>query len=272
MISWRTAGQSRQESDDHLARSPTILPIAGPTSSSRTSPRTSFVGELVLFALYLVLLLAALRVALRGLPSRLARLGRWRGIAFGFLLLLTFGALLFDVKPDSATFRRYGLAAVNVALFAALFLVFGLVVAPVADGLDRALPRRRPAHLWTWAAYAEVGLAGVAGTVFVAAAIGSAVASILAGNLGFEPLALTAAPLAVALAARRISPIAPRARAAAYVLVATPVLVGLPFTLRAIVALIGSVVVSAGCGVLVPSGCAKGARENPLPRADSISA
>jgi len=168
----------------------------------------------------------------------LARLGPWRGVAFGLLLLLTFGALLFGVGADTAAFRRYGPPALNVALFAALYPVFGLVVAPAADGLERALPGRRPAGLWAWVGYIPVGLAAAIATLFVTAAIGSAVGPILAGRPRFEPFALPVATLVVALAARRISSIGPRARAAGYALVAAPVLVGLPFTIGAIVTLI----------------------------------
>lgn len=207
---------------------------AGRSSGGQVVGEVTFGGtlEVVLGGMFEGVIGGLLYVAFR---PWLARLGPWRGIAFGLLLLLTFGALPFGVGPDRATFRRYGAPAVNVALFAALFPVFGLVVALVADWLERALPGRRPAHLWAWAAYIPVGFAAAIATSLVT---GTVVGPILAGEPRLEPFALLVAALVVALAARRISSIGPRARAAAFVLVATPVLVGLPFTLGAIVTLI----------------------------------
>lgn len=70
----------------------------------------------------------------RWLPGQ----GWWHGPLFGTLLLMTFGAVIINV--DNADFRILGPSVVNVTMFALLFVVFGLLVAPVAGVLDRTLP------------------------------------------------------------------------------------------------------------------------------------
>jgi hypothetical protein len=77
------------------------------------------------------LLYVAVRRWLPGSP-------RWKGLMFGALLLLVFGRLLID--PDNADFSRFGPPLLNIALFASLFILFGLAVAPLAQRFDRWLP------------------------------------------------------------------------------------------------------------------------------------
>lgn len=72
----------------------------------------------------------------------LRRLGRWRGLVFGVLLLGGFGFTLF--QPDNPDFGRFAGPAVNIAIFGALFPVFGLVAAPLADAIERRLPHLPP--------------------------------------------------------------------------------------------------------------------------------
>lgn len=67
----------------------------------------------------------------------LAGLGRWRGVAFGALLYLAFGALV--VEGDNFDFRRFGSPPLNVAMFIALFPLFGVIAVPLIDRLDRSL-------------------------------------------------------------------------------------------------------------------------------------
>jgi hypothetical protein len=66
----------------------------------------------------------------------LTRLGAWRGLAFGVLLLAVLGSLVLD--PDNPDFGRFGPSGVNVGMFGALFLIFGALVAPVASRLKRS--------------------------------------------------------------------------------------------------------------------------------------
>jgi hypothetical protein len=66
----------------------------------------------------------------------LAGLGRWQGVAFGVLLLGVLGSAVLD--PLNGDFGRFGLVGLNVAMFAALFVVFGALVVPVARRIERA--------------------------------------------------------------------------------------------------------------------------------------
>ena len=102
----------------------------------------------------------------------LPRAGRWRGLAFGALLLAVFGAVIIDA--DNIDFRLFGPPLLNVGMFAALFVLFGLIVAPLAERADRAFPavppRRRP-RLRTFGAYALLGIAAIPGLLPVVVAV-----------------------------------------------------------------------------------------------------
>jgi hypothetical protein len=102
---------------------------------------------------------------------RLAWAGRWRGLAFGGLVLGIFGSPLIEgSNPD---FAEFGIPIVNVALFAVLFLFFGILIAPVYDDLERAVAPPST----TIAGYALVAVQGfgmlllVPATVIVMAAL-----------------------------------------------------------------------------------------------------
>lgn len=84
----------------------------------------------------------------------------WRGVRFGVAL---FGALGFTVlDPNNIDFRRFGQAPLNVAMFAALFVAFGAMVAWLFDRIRRALAGTGPV------ATAGAGMAGLAGLGAVA--------------------------------------------------------------------------------------------------------
>lgn len=72
--------------------------------------------------------LGSLYVAVRPL---LRALGRWRGLALGLYGFALAGP--FVLEPGNNDFVRFGPPALNVLMFAALFVVAGLAVAPVAD-------------------------------------------------------------------------------------------------------------------------------------------
>jgi hypothetical protein len=63
--------------------------------------------------------------------------GRWRGLVFGVVLLLTGGSLV--IESANTDFVRLGSASVNIYMFAALFVVFGVVIAPAVDWMDSNL-------------------------------------------------------------------------------------------------------------------------------------
>jgi len=68
----------------------------------------------------------------------LADAGRWRWLAFGLVSLATFGwAVIEGNNPD---FHRFGPPALNITMFAAIYLLFGVLVAPLFDWFDRLVP------------------------------------------------------------------------------------------------------------------------------------
>ncbi len=70
----------------------------------------------------------------------------WKGLLFGILLLVITGGIFFgtDQAEDFADFQSPLLA---VSLFAALYPIFGLVLAVFAAGLERALATRSPKQI-----------------------------------------------------------------------------------------------------------------------------
>ncbi len=92
---------------------------------------------LVVFGTILGIMGAYFYVGLKPwLPGNLAL----RGFLFGVLLLLLLSPLSLD--PGNDDFQRFGSPAVNALLFVLLFLVYGLLIAPIEAGLDRLLPAR----------------------------------------------------------------------------------------------------------------------------------
>lgn len=70
--------------------------------------------------------------------NAVARAHRWQGLVWGLLLAVTFGSTLVkDANPD---FARFGAPALNITMFAALFVLFGLIVAPAYALIDRWWP------------------------------------------------------------------------------------------------------------------------------------
>ena len=87
----------------------------------------------------------------------LSRAGRWHGLVFGgFLLAIGSRA---GLNADNFDFFIVGNQELNVAMFLALFLAFGLLMPPTIDRLERRLPAINP------------GRPGVAGFGYVALAV-----------------------------------------------------------------------------------------------------
>lgn len=124
--------------------------VAGAAARGRITENGNTIGDftaegtifLLAFGAALGTVGGLLYVALRPwlLPA-----GRWRGLGFGALLLAIGRAGVID--SHNFDFTRFGSPALNVALFAALALAFGLLVAPLADWLDRRAPRPEPARV-----------------------------------------------------------------------------------------------------------------------------
>lgn len=92
----------------------------------------------------------------------------WRGLAFGSVTLLTVGHLLFDTA--NVDFQMFEPVAVVIALFAALFLINGLILVPLADRIHpepayaggSSVPRAAAGVI---ALVSLVGLVGMVGTL-----------------------------------------------------------------------------------------------------------
>ena len=59
------------------------------------------------------------------------RLRPWHGLAYGAMLLAAFGFTVLD--PFNFDFTRFGVPALNAAMFAALFVIYGVAVAWLFD-------------------------------------------------------------------------------------------------------------------------------------------
>jgi MFS family permease len=63
----------------------------------------------------------------------LPRSAAWRGLVFGLFLLATAGTLVID--PNNPDFTVLGPAWLNVAMYALLYLTFGMLIVPLAERL-----------------------------------------------------------------------------------------------------------------------------------------
>jgi hypothetical protein len=93
----------------------------------------------------------------------LRRARPWHGFAYGAALLLAFGFLVLD--PSNFDFRRFGVAVLNVAMFAALFVIFGAATAWLFDAVSRLRmgtgAAARVADVLVWVAVVPAVIAAV---------------------------------------------------------------------------------------------------------------
>lgn len=201
---------------------------------------------LLVFGSFLGIFGGLLYVALRPwLPAS----GRRRGLAFGTVLLAACGTAV--IERENFDFHHFGIPVLNIALFGGLFLLFGLVVAPLADRAERAfpaIPPRRAPRLGTLGAYALLAGSALIGLFPVGMAAG--VGLLGGGEVSADfrmALVLFLALLAIALLARAL-PAGTRRRdgvpagaggewrggATVMVVLALPIIIGLVMLLRAI--------------------------------------
>ena len=169
-----------------------------------------------------------------------------RGALYGVLLLGTFGFVVMD--PSNPDYRRFGSPGINIGTFSVVYLIFGLITAPLTDWLDRRLPSLtpiRPLRLRAVATGVLLAPFGFIGLVFATLGVGFA-------GPGPQLLvfvgALYGLPAARWLLARSgqqvIWPIVPfprqRTALTAYVLLAATSLIGLGLTLRAIAGILSA--------------------------------
>ncbi len=162
-----------------------------------------------------------------------------RGAVFGGLLLLSSGWLVMD--PDNPDYRRFGDTEVNILLFSLIYIVFGLIVAPLTDRLDRLVPaawparsRRAPVVLGSAVLVLLALPAVLVGIGFLASPRGLLIGVIILGTRALVPRWAGRFERPTDLLLR------PRVAVAAYAALAIPVLIGASLTLRAIGEILGS--------------------------------
>lgn len=173
-------------------------------------------------------------------------LGRWAGLAFGCALLAALGEVVLE--PFNIDFRKFGVAPVNVALFALLFLFFGVVLDFIVTRIERLTQDAPTASRWrllTMLALLPVGVMLVA----LAVALLAYVARVLTGTVdagistGGDGRGLILPVFLVAVVAARVlfgrafdnaRSLALPQRIATYGLVLVPAILGAPVTVGAI--------------------------------------
>jgi hypothetical protein len=160
----------------------------------------------------------------------LAPLGRWRGLLFGLGLLGLAGSLILDSANSDFIILRPPL--LNVAMFAALFVIFGIALVPVFDRTLRWLAGGSPiaggiAFLGVVLAALFVGSGLVAG--FSALASGATIVELI--NLFMFGLIVVG--LAVRALDQRLA--SPAWRLASYALLIAALLVGAAYTYGSVV-------------------------------------
>jgi hypothetical protein len=140
----------------------------GPLCPTLITENGNRCGEITLGGTIFLLLFAALFFGIPGglvyaaMRPWVRRLGWWHGLVFGLLLLIIFGPVIID--GGNKDFRLFAQPLVNVALFAVLFPLFGVLIAPLVRWLDQSLPPAPPGlplHIRTVAAYLLLGAVSV---------------------------------------------------------------------------------------------------------------
>lgn len=155
--------------------------MAGPALAGVHTENGNVVGDITLAGTLALITFVGLPSGILGgllyalLEPWLQRLRPWHGVAYGVALLATAGFAFLD--PVNFDFRRFGVPVLNVAMFAALFVLFGVVTAWL---FDKILVLR-------------AGTTGLARTVDILAWLalllaGLVVLLFLGGAAGLEPI------------------------------------------------------------------------------------
>jgi hypothetical protein len=113
--------------------------MAGPALAGVHTENGNVVGEITVAGTLALIIFVGLPSGILGgllyalLEPWLRRLRPWHGLAYGAALLATAGFAFLD--PVNFDFRRFGVPALNVAMFAALFVLFGVATAWLFDRL-----------------------------------------------------------------------------------------------------------------------------------------
>jgi hypothetical protein len=167
--------------------------MAGPALAGVHTENGNVVGDVTLSGTFALIMFVGLPSGLLGgvlyalLEPWLRRLRPWHGLAYGVALLAAAGFIFLD--PVNFDFRRFGVPAVNVAMFAALFVLFGVATAWLFDkvsGLRTGTSAvARTVDIFAWLALLPAGLV---------------ILLILGGGIGLDPL------LAIVIAAVLLVP------------------------------------------------------------------
>ncbi len=142
--------------------------LAGPASVGMRTDNGNIVGEITVPGTIALVVFAGVANGIIGglvyaaLRPWLAPFGRRGAVAFGVLLLAALGFVV--ITRENPDFRRFGPAALNIAMFAAIYLLFGAALVSLHAALDRLTPGRpsaRPAGIGGIALAIAVALAGL---------------------------------------------------------------------------------------------------------------
>lgn len=154
-----------------------LAALAAPEARGAVTENGNIVGEITLGGTVGLLLIAGTLSAIFGAAAYvmarpwLPRRTIARGLVFGVALLALFGASLVD--PGNADFVILGDRLLNMVMFSALFLAFGLVASAAFTLLDRRVAPAAALSPRMWAVTAMCALPVVPGVIGVAFAFAS---------------------------------------------------------------------------------------------------
>jgi hypothetical protein len=163
----------------------------------------------------------------------LAPFGPWRGLVFGLGLLGVAGSLILDSANSDFIILQPPL--LNVAMFAALFLIFGIALAPAFDRTLRWLAQGSP--IAGGLAFLGVALAGLTVGLGLISRLGTLASGPTTDDLiNLIMLGIIVVGLAVRALGHRLA--SPPWRLASYALIAAAVLAGAVYTYRSVVTIL----------------------------------
>ena len=139
---------------------------AGPALVGVTTENGNRVGDITFGGTFALVMFVGLPFGLLGgmlyavVEPWLRRVRPWHGLAYGVALLLAFGFIVLD--PNNFDFTRFGVPVLNVAMFAALFLIFGVTIGWLFDTLGSLRAGKGPAarvvDILAWLSLVPAGL------------------------------------------------------------------------------------------------------------------
>jgi hypothetical protein len=220
--------------------------LAGPASIGVRTDNGNIVGEITVPGTIALVAFAGVANGLIGglvyatLRPWLAPLGRREAIGFGVLLLGAFGFVV--ITPENPDFQRFSPTAVNVAMFAAIYVLFGGLLVWLHAALSRftsGRPSGGRTGIGGIALAIAVALAGLL-ALFVLTALVITTASTLAGTaaqgtgFGLANSLVTLGLIGAGLIARTLP------RLAARIVLAVPLAAGLWLTTTSILEILRS--------------------------------